>query len=47
MRIFGFLKNDINRLCLEFKNKTKEKNDDCLDYIKNEEKSVIEKVMNK
>ena len=33
-----FLKNDINRLSLEFENKLMEQKDESLDHIKNEEK---------
>ena len=37
-----FLKDDIDRLNLEFKNKLKEQNEEYLDYIKNEEESIFE-----
>ena len=43
----GFLKDDINRLCKDFKNILLEKNEEYLDYIKNEEQSTIEKFLNK
>ena len=43
----GFLKDDINRLNLEFKNILMEQNEEYLDYIKNEEESIIEKILNK
>ena len=43
----GFLKSDINRLCKEFKNIIKEQKEEYLDYIKNQEESIIEKFLNK
>ena len=43
----GFLKGDINFLYKEFKNILLEMNEDYLDYIKNEEESIIEKILNK
>ena len=43
----GFLKGDINFLYREFKNISLELNEDYLDYIKNEEESIIEKILNK
>ena len=43
----GFGKNDINLLSLEFKNILLEEYENYLDYIKNEEESVIEKFLNK
>ena len=43
----GFLKYDINRLYLEFKKILIEQNEEYLDYIKNEEESIIEKILNK
>ena len=43
----GFLKDDINRLILEFKNILMEQNEEYLDYIKNEEESIIEKILKK
>ena len=39
-----YLKNDISRLNLEFKNILVEQNEDNLDYIKNQEESKIEKI---
>ena len=42
----GFLKNDINCLCLKFKKKTAQ-NEDFLDYIKNEEESINERILKK
>ena len=41
------LKDDINRLNLEFKNILMEQSEEYLDYIKNEEESIIEKILNK
>ena len=43
----GFSKNDINSLSLEFKNILLEEYEVYLDYIKNEEESVIERFLNK
>ena len=44
----GFSERDINRLNLEFKNiLTDQYDEEYLDYIKNEEESVIEKFLNK
>ena len=43
----GFSKNDINNLNLEFENILLEEYEDYLDYIKNEEESIIEKILNK
>ena len=43
----GFLKDDIIRLNLAFKNILMEQNEKYLDYIKNEEESIIEKILNK
>ena len=43
----GFSKNDINCSNLEFKNILLEQNEEYLYYIKNEEESVIEKILNK
>ena len=43
----GFSKNDINRLNLEFKNILLEEFEDYLSYIKNEEESIIERILNK
>ena len=41
----GFLKGDINSLYKELKNILLELNEDCLDYIKNEEEAIIEKIL--
>ena len=43
----GFSKNDINNLNLEFKNILLEEYEDYLDYIKNQEESILEKFLNK
>ena len=43
----GSLKYDFNRLCLECKRLIMEQNDDNLDYSKKEEKSIIERILNK
>ena len=43
----GFSKNDINRLNIEFKNILLEQNEEYLDYIRNEEESILEKFLNK
>ena len=43
----GFLKGDINFLYKEFKNILLELNEDYLDHIKNQEESIIEKILNK
>ena len=43
----GFSKNDNNLLFLEFKNILLEEYENYLDYIKNEEGSVLEKFLNK
>ena len=43
----GFSKNDINSLSLEFKNILLEEYENYLDYIKNEEESILEQFLNK
>ena len=43
----GFSKNDIDRLSLEFKNILIKQHEEYLSYIKNEEESIIEKILNK
>ena len=45
LKEIGFSKNDINLLYLEFKNILIEQNEDFLSYIKNQEESVIEKIL--
>ena len=47
LREVGFSKNDIDRLNLDFKNILIEQNEEYLDYIKNEEESILEKFLNK
>ena len=43
----GFSERDNNRLTLEFKNVLIEQHDEYMDYVENEEESVIEKFLNK
>ena len=47
LKEIGFSKNDNNLLSLEFKNILLEEYEQYLDYIKNEEKSLFEKFLNK
>ena len=47
LKEIGFSKNDINRLSMEFKNIFLEEFEDYLSYIKNEEESILEKILNK
>ena len=47
LKEIGFSKNDINLLNLEFKNILLEEFVNFLDYIKNEEESILEKFLNK
>ena len=47
LKEIGFSKNDINLLNLEFKNILLEGYEEYLDYIKNEEESIIDKFLNK
>ena len=47
LKEIGFSKNDINHLSIEFKNILIQEFDDYLDYIKNEEESILEKFLNK
>ena len=42
-----FSKNDINLLNLEFRNISIEQKEDFLSYIKNQEESIIERILNK
>ena len=43
----GFLKSDFNRLYKEYKTFLMEQNEEYLNYIKVEEESIIEKILNK
>ena len=43
----GFSQRDINRLSIEFKNIILEEFEEYLSYIKNQEESIIEKILNK
>ena len=47
LKEIGFSKDDINRLSIEFKNILLEEFEDYLSYIKNEEESILEKILNK
>ena len=47
LKEIGVSKNDINLLNLEFKNVLLEEIENYLDYIKNEEESILEKFLNK
>ena len=47
LKEIGFSKDDINRPSIEFKNVLLEKFEDYLSYIKNEEESILEKILNK
>ena len=47
LKEIGFNRDNINLLNLEFKNILLEEFDDYLDYIKNEEESILEKFLNK
>ena len=47
LKEIGFSKNDINLLNLEFKNILIEQNEDFLSYIKNQEESIIERILDK
>ena len=43
----GFSERDINRLNLEFKNILIQQHEEYLDFVENEEESIIEKFLNK
>ena len=43
----GSLKSDFNCLCVEFQNILFEQNEEELDCVKNEGKSILEKILNK
>ena len=47
LKEIGFSKNDINLLNLEFKNNLLEEYEIYLDYITNQEESILEKFLNK
>ena len=47
LKEIGISKNDINLLNLEFKNILIEQNEDFLSYIKNQEESIIERILDK
>ena len=47
LKEIGFSENDINLLNLEFKNILLEEFEEYLSYIKNQEESIIEKILNK
>ena len=47
LKEIGFSKNNINLLNLEFKNVLLEEFENYLDYIQNEEESILEKFLNK
>ena len=47
LKEIGFSKNDINLLYLEFKNFLLEEFESYLDYIKDQEESILEKFLNK
>ena len=47
LREVGFSEREINRLNLEFKNFLIDQHEKYLDYIKNEEESIIERFLNK
>ena len=47
LKEIGFGKENINRLTIELKNILLEEYENYLDYIKNEEESIIEKFLNK
>ena len=42
----GCLKDDIIRLRMGFKNILKEQNEEHLDYIKNEERAIVARILN-
>ena len=47
LKEIGLSENDINLLNLEFENILIEQNENLLSYIKNQEESIIEKILNK
>ena len=44
---YSYLKHDISRLCLEFKIYLLEQNKEYLEFIENEEESILERNLNK
>ena len=47
LKEIGFSKNDINRLNLEFKKILVEQHEDYLDYVRDQEESILEMFLNK
>ena len=47
LREIGFSEHDFDRLNLDFKNTLKKQHEEYLDYVKNEEKSNVERFLNK
>ena len=47
LKEIGFSKNDINLLNLEFENILLEEFENCLDYIKDQEESILERFLKK
>ena len=47
LKEIGFNKNDVNQLSLEFKNILLEQHESYLDYVKDQEESIIEKFLKK
>ena len=47
LKEIGFIENDINLLNKEFENILMSQNENLLSYIKNQEESIIEKILNK
>ena len=47
LKEIGFIKNDINLLNLEFKNILIKQNEEYYTYVKNQEESIIERILNK
>ena len=43
----GFSERDINRLNEEFKDLLLEQHENCLNYVKDQDESIIEKILNK
>ena len=44
LREYGFINGDFNRLCLEFKKILIEQKEEYLEYIKNEEESILGRI---